>query len=265
MQQTSAALSESDAELAALRERVHELEQALIARDRFISVAAHELRNPIAPLVLQAQLLERLARQEGCLRLAEGLVRLDQLIDRCVDRANVMLEVSRIAGDRLKLEPVECDLSELLDDTVQAFAPAAARAGCALVVARLDAARGRWDSAAVRQIFENLLSNAIKFGAGKPVEVALSVSPECVAIRVSDRGPGIAPEAVGRIFAPFSVLMARVSSGGFGVGLWVANQLATRMGGKIEVANHPGYATSFLVTLPPTLSRNGHVEYNWSR
>ena len=97
---------------------------------------------------------------------------------------------------------------------------------------------------------ENLLSNALKFGAGKPVDVALRADGRAARLTIRDRGIGISEEDRARIFRRFERAVTRREHGGFGVGLWLANQLVVAMGGAIGIEGAPGEGTTFTVTLP---------------
>ena len=109
---------------------------------------------------------------------------------------------------------------------------------------------GTWDRLALEQVTENLLSNALKFGAGKPVAVALRADGRAARLAVRDRGIGISDADRARVFGRFERAVARREHGGFGVGLWLVNQLVTAMGGTIAVEGAPGEGTTFTVMLP---------------
>ena len=94
------------------------------------------------------------------------------------------------------------------------------------------------------------MSNAIKFGAGKPVDVALRADGRAARLTIRDRGIGISEEDRARIFKRFERAVTRREHGGFGVGLWLANQLVAAMGGAVAVESAPGEGTNFTVTLP---------------
>ncbi len=236
--------------LALAEARIAELQGALEARDRFLSTAAHELRNPMQPLVLQVGLLLKSARRGDADRVIEGLELLETMVARYVKRANVLLDVTRLAADRISLEPESIDLVECVRKVVSGFTPMAAQAGCAL---RLKAPRAIpcvHDPMALEQILENLISNAIKFGPDQPIDVTVGLSGFGVELSVCDRGPGVPVVDQARIFAPFEKVMARADGGGFGVGLWVVGRLVKEMGGMIELDSAPGNGSIFRVSLP---------------
>jgi signal transduction histidine kinase len=239
-----------------LHQRISQLEEMLVARDRFLSIAAHELRNPMAPLVLQVGLLLKAARKGDMGPVVNGLELLEAIVERYVKRANVLLDVSRLAGDRVSLEPSPIDLAELVREIAGTFRLAAEHAGSTLRINAPDRLPAFIDLMAVEQILENLISNAIKFGAGKPVTVDMVPMSGLVRISVRDLGIGISPMDHARIFAPFEKVMARAHGGGFGVGLWVVKRLVEEMGGSIELDSTPGNGAMFAVTLPLNTKRD---------
>jgi signal transduction histidine kinase len=238
-----AAIEDPEATIAQLRDM-------LAARDRFLAIAAHELRNPMAPLVLQVGQLLKSARKGELSRVTDGLELLETIVARYVKRANVLLDVSRLASDRVTLEPTTLDIGAWVARIAAGFAPAAAQAGSELLLEAPEGLVGYFDRMAIEQILENLLSNAIKFGPGKPVEVAVRGEGGRVRISVGDHGPGISPEDQERIFAPFEQVIARAEGGGFGVGLWVVDRLVAEMGGVIELDSRLGKGAIFSVVLP---------------
>jgi two-component system OmpR family sensor kinase len=240
----------TDDDLEITDARVAHLEEMVAARDRFLAIAAHELRNPMAPLVLQIGLLLKSARKGELPRVIEGLELLETIIARYVKRANVLLDVSRLATDRIKLEPAPLDLAEWIRHIASGFAAVADLANSELKISSPDALPAIIDRMAVEQILENLLSNAIKFGAGKPVMISVVPAGNAVCIAVRDHGPGISPRDHARIFAPFEKIMTREQGGGFGVGLWVVGRLVGEMGGAVELDSSPGNGATFRVTLP---------------
>jgi signal transduction histidine kinase len=236
-----------------LRRRNAELTMAITARDQFLSVAAHELRNPITPIFGHVQLLLKVARSADDAkleRIISGLEQLDQLTERYVRRATMLLDLSRITAGKLELDPVPIDLSSLVRDVIQSLTPAAHHAGSPLGVNVADRVRGMWDRLAVEQITDNLLSNAIKYGAGQPIKITLTSDGTTASLHVQDNGIGISEADQARIFGRFERAVTRRAHGGFGIGLWVVRQLVDALGGEIVVMSKPGSGSTFTVTLP---------------
>jgi signal transduction histidine kinase len=237
-----------------LRRIIGELRAAVAARDEFISIAAHELRNPMTPILMQIDLLQA-ALQKGSAgdRIAEGLKRLERAIEKYIDRATILLDVSRITSGKLWLVPVPVDLSALVRRVAEGFEAAAARADCRLELAIDEGVAANCDPLAIEQVLENLLSNAIKFGAGKPVEIRLAAGKGAGAdarLRVRDHGPGISAEDRARLFERFEQTVIGRERRGFGIGLWLVGQLVAAMGGTVEVESRPGEGAAFTVWLP---------------
>ncbi len=233
-----------------LEARIAQLEAALAARDRFLSIAAHELRNPMAPLVLQVGLLLKSARRGESEKVVDGLELLETIIDRYVKRANVLLDFTRLAADRIELEPVDLDVAACVRTIAAQYTAMAAHGRSPLVVDAPDSLHATIDPMVIEQTLENLISNAIKFGAGKPIAVSLERRGADMCLSVEDRGSGIAAEDRERIFAPFEKVMARADGGGFGVGLWVVGRLVAEAGGRIELDSSLGNGAKFSMILP---------------
>jgi two-component system OmpR family sensor kinase len=119
-----------------LQRRVAGLAEAVAARDTFIAVAAHELRNPMTPIIGQIDLMLRAVRAGRCPQdqVEQRLVRIQHTMHRYVKRAEILLDVSRINSGRLQLEPEAFDLAALLRDVAEEFAEAARHAGVAVTV-----------------------------------------------------------------------------------------------------------------------------------
>lgn len=109
---------------------------------------------------------------------------------------------------------------------------------------------GVWDRLRVEQIVTNLLSNAIKYGEGLPIEIVLDSDDATVTVSVTDHGIGIDPADQQRLFERFERAVTRRQYGGFGLGLWITQQIVTVIGGHIVVESRLGEGSTFRVTLP---------------
>src|SRR5258708_304904 len=191
-------------ELGELRRRNDELTEALGARDRFLSVAAHELRNPMTSMFLRIQQLVNIARSSDADkqdRMIREVERLERLMAHYIKRATMLLDVSRVAAGKIPLEPEPVDFAALLREAVEEVRPAAQHAGSQLTVDIPDKVHGVWDRLAVEQIVHNVLSHAVKFGAGQAIEISLGSASEMVSLRVRDYGIGISELHQTRVFA----------------------------------------------------------------
>ena len=241
---------------------IEELREAVRARDEFVAIAAHELRNPMTPILMQVHNLAAAARDPRRCRpelLAPRLELLEHAVRDFVRRATTLLDASRVASGNVRIEPAAVDLSRLARGVVDGTALAARMARCPLEADLQEGVVGVWDRLALEQVAENLLSNALKFGAGKPVGVVLRSDGRTARLTVRDRGIGISEQDRARVFGRFERAVGQREHGGFGVGLWLANRLVGAMGGTIALESAPGEGSTFAVTLP-LAGAGGHAE-----
>jgi two-component system, OmpR family, sensor kinase len=251
--QTDQNIREHNARLIA---EVARLTEAVEARDAFLAVAAHELRNPMTPIIGRIQILARAVRRPGFQveRLVQGLDEIEWSITRYLKRANVLLDVSRITSGKLALERLPVDVCEVAREVIENFLPLRQHAGSDLTLdLPVKPVVVSGDRLAIEEILDNLVSNAIKYGANKPILLRIGVDEEqhCALIRVSDNGSGISADDQARIFERFE---RAVHPGehlhGFGVGLWIVQQLCQGMEGSVRVDSTPSQGSTFSVTLP---------------
>jgi PAS domain S-box-containing protein len=241
-------LRESEAQL---RRASHLLEEAVHAREEFLSTAAHELRNPVNALQLQLVALLR-ATQEGIEAVprewaSERISQAVAAVRRLVRLVETLLDVSRITAGRLDLELEPMDFAQAVHAVVTRFKD---QLNGQQVTIRAARTTGSWDRVRIEQVVTNLLSNAIKYGEGLPIEVLLEGHDRTVCLSVIDHGIGIEPENQARLFERFERAVTRRDYGGFGLGLWITQQIVNAMGGQIAVESHHGEGSTFRVTLP---------------
>ena len=240
-------------ELADLRQQVVELRQAVRARNDFIAIAAHELRNPMTPIMAVAEMALKAARaaEASCpSRITTLLERMQLLAEDFIQRSVRLLDVARIESGNLRLLLSGTELSSGVRSVAQTYDIIAARSDGLIELDIQDGVSGLLDRLAVEQVIENLLSNALKFGVGEPVTLRLRSDGQSATLDVQDRGVGMAPEQQARLFVRFEQVVAQHRGAGFGVGLWLANQLTMGMGGRIDVSSCVGKGSTFTVTLP---------------
>ncbi|HEX8824858.1 MAG TPA: ATP-binding sensor histidine kinase [Archangium sp.] len=230
-------------------------EEALQARDVFLSVAAHELRTPLTPLQLQLETLARRSRAVGGRELTPGelpagLERAVQQTKRLGRLIHELLDVARLTSGRLVLQREAFDLAELVQEVCERFAPQQQRRGSTLHMRTTGAAVGTWDVLRIEQVVTNLLDNAIKFGEGRPIDVEVASSESTVRVSVRDRGIGIPEGDAVRIFDKFERAVSERHFGGLGLGLWISRRIVEAHGGSMSVHSRPGEGATFTVALP---------------
>ena len=235
------------AEAAAVAGRI--AEQANRAKDEFLSRMSHEFRTPLNAVLGFAQMLEMEGldpkHRESVVQIRKGGEHLLTLIDE-------VLDISRISSGSLvvSLEPV-C-VSEALHGAVDLTEPLAVERGITLGLRDPKGLFVWADRQRLTQILLNLLSNAIKYNreAGT-VDVSSAETPAGrLQIQVSDTGPGIPRQMLGRVFAPFDRLEAEVMGvEGTGLGLPLSKALAEAMGGTLDVRSEVGAGAVFSLEL----------------
>ncbi len=233
----------------ALRTRVEELTDADGRKDEFLALAAHELRNPLAPLSVALQVLRRGGVDDPALDTAEHQV---QKLSRLVEE---LLDVSRIRKGKTELRPERVALDAVAAAAVETVRPLIDERRHALEVALpappvvLDADPGR-----LEQVLTNLLTNAAKYTEpGGRITLRGEREEGHVVIRVCDTGVGLDADLLPRLFEPFvqSGSNGRRSRGGLGLGLSLVKQFVELHGGRVEArSDGPGLGSEFVVRLP---------------
>jgi signal transduction histidine kinase len=232
-------------------------QEAVRLRDDFLSVASHELRTPLTTLQLQLQSLAAAVaagrptvvnpRDESKLKRAvRSTERLSDLVDTLVD-------VSRIASGNLPLSRVKVDLAVAARKVVERYAEESRRVESPLVIRESAGDTpivGSWDRERVEQMIGSLLSNALKYGAGKPIDVELASQGGWAELTVRDRGLGISPADLERIFGRFERAVSVRNYGGLGLGLYMTREIARSHGGSIHATSTPGEGSAFSIRLP---------------
>ncbi len=228
---------------------------AVRARDDFLAVAAHELRTPLTSLLLQIQLLHRAIERDRINLPSAGksVAAAENQAKRLSSLVDGLLDVARLASNRMGLQMEELDLRDLVQGVVSAMAPNCQRAACQVTVTAPAQTTVRWDRGRIEQVLTNLLSNAIKFGAGQPIEVRAAVSDGKAEISVRDHGIGISPGDQQRIFGRFERAVSSRHFGGLGLGLYISAQILRAHQGSLRVESEPGQGARFVVDLPRSL------------
>jgi PAS domain S-box-containing protein len=221
--------------LAAERAAKAEAMAASRAKDEFLAILGHELRNPLAPIVTALQLME--LRGDRSTTYEQGVIRRQvNHLSRLVDD---LLDIARISQGKVELRTERIDLAEVLDKAIEVAAPLLEKNGIhfeAFLPALPVAIQG--DPVRLAQVFGNLLGNAAKFTPkGGRVSVELTVDQGLARVRVTDTGIGIAPELLPQVFDLFVQGPQRIDreAGGLGLGLMIAKTLVAMHGGHIHV------------------------------
>ncbi|MBB3220214.1 hybrid sensor histidine kinase/response regulator [Pseudoduganella umbonata] len=233
--------------VASQEEALAEAREAGRAKDEFLAVLGHELRNPLSPIVASLDLMD-LRGDAGAQRERAVLRRQVAHLKRLVDD---LLDVSRIASGKLELELRPVDLADIVRQAV-----AAAATGLRVSLEAPDALWVAGDDSRLAQVLGNLLSNAGRFGGGAAT-VTLAEVPtrngNMARLAVSDRGAGMAPDLLARVFDPFFQAPQQLArrTGGLGLGLAIVRKIVELHGGRVTAHSAgEGQGSTFEVLLP---------------
>jgi len=218
-------------------------QEALAAREEFLSVASHELRTPITIAHLQLHRLRRLVGRDSAPALDVALGQLDRL-DALVGR---LLDASKVEAG-IDIQYADADLADIVRDATERLR--AQTASGSVLTVDVPPLRGSWDPLRLEQVVTNLVANALKYGDGKPIRVSASGDDELVYLEVRDHGIGLQPADLDRIFNKFVRAVPPTHYGGLGLGLYIARQIVDAHCGWLEASSTPGESTVFRVTLP---------------
>jgi signal transduction histidine kinase/CheY-like chemotaxis protein len=222
-------------------------------KDEFLAMLAHELRNPLAPIVSAATMLSNFELQPSMVQRAADIIarqagHMTSLIDD-------LLDVSRVTRGKVELEFVELDLKDVLADAVEQVRPLIEKHGHRLVLEAMPArALVMGDRKRLVQVMTNLLSNAAKYTLdGGRIEVRLAVRGALLDVAIRDDGIGMSPELIASAFDLFSQGTRGLdrSQGGLGIGLALVRSLLKLHGGEVSASSEgQGCGSTFRVTLP---------------
>jgi signal transduction histidine kinase len=229
-------------------------------RQEWTSVVVHDLRQPIATILMSAMLLERSATSDRSgpeRRAVAHIVNNGRRLDRMV---NDLLDVSRIEAGRLELRTETVDLRALVQQVLEWTADLTAgrpvRVSAPRALPGLVADRGR-----LEQVVWNLLSNAVKYGSpDREILVELAAEGDAVELAISNGGSGIGADELPLLFNRFFRTRdaQHGSAGGLGLGLYIIKGIVEAHGGSIAVESVPADRTTFRLRFPVGGLHDGH-------
>jgi signal transduction histidine kinase/ActR/RegA family two-component response regulator len=228
-----------------------EAEVANRAKDSFLAMLGHELRNPLSAIRAALGLLEVAGKDHETATRAREVI--GRQVSQLVTVVEELLDIARVTTGKMLLDRRPTDLAELARQCVQTL-----RAGGRFTRHEITLeAEPAWvygDSARLTQVLTNLLVNALKYTPdGGRIDVRVASEGDTVSLTVRDTGDGIPPALLERVFELFvrgDHTPAR-SGGGLGIGLTLARRLAELHGGSVQAASEgPGRGSTFTVRLP---------------
>ncbi|WP_297507546.1 ATP-binding protein [uncultured Caulobacter sp.] len=246
------------------RRRV-ETEEALSERTAMAAIVSHELRTPLSAILAGAHLIRGGTAPDQTRATADLIVDAGQLMTGLLTD---MLDQAKIEARAMGLEERDFDLLGAVRDAARFWSAHARAKGLTLIAPPQDQASVwvRGDPFRLRQILNNLLSNAVKFTEAGAIALRVAVEPTGddrarAIIEVQDNGPGIAADAMQRLFTPYAQASQETARtyGGTGLGLAVSRQLARLMNGELDARAAPERGAIFQLTLDLPLGREQDI------
>ncbi|MEP7189187.1 MAG: HAMP domain-containing sensor histidine kinase [Roseiflexaceae bacterium] len=243
-------------ELVTARQRA---EAAVVVRDQFLSIAAHELKTPLTSVIGYIQLLQRRMRRTGNVddrtdHVMTLIGAQSQRLNRLID---TLLDVARINMGQLSLELALLDLRELTTQVVDEVRVIAEHRAIHVTVPPEECVV-QADSLRLEQVLVNLLQNALKYSPnGGDVDVTVQCTQSEARVSIRDTGIGIPAAALPHLFDRFYRVAEDAASNirGMGIGLSVVDEIMTLHGGTISVESTEGVGSIFTIALPLAESR----------
>jgi len=249
---------------AAKQEKLsHDLtKSALVTRDQYLAIVSHDLRNPLTAISMGAAIMRR-EITKGNLNSGK-LLNQTEMIERGAANMDRMisdlLDVERMASDKLILKLENKDACALLRECKSLFAPVVASRAFSMEIETSDeTVVVIMDHDRILQVLSNLIGNALKFTPNKG-NIILSVTQreKEVEISVADNGPGISEKKKSQIFERFSQLNTN-DRRGLGLGLYISKWIVEAHKGRIWVTSEAGKGSMFSFTLPLTMPDSARV------
>lgn len=238
-------------------ELLHSANAANNAKDEFLAMLGHELRNPLAPIVTAVELLK--LGGQGTSREVASIERQSQHLTRLVDD---LLDIARVTRGKLELKCQHIDIADIVVKAIEMAAPLIEQRRHTLEVAVERGSTVFGDGIRLAQVFANLLTNAAKYTPKNGrVRVTSRRHDHHIAIEIHDSGRGISAELMPRLFTPFvqATQTSERAEGGLGLGLALAHSIVESHNGKVTAHSAgPGQGSTFIVTLPEAAA--AHIE-----
>jgi signal transduction histidine kinase/ActR/RegA family two-component response regulator len=233
------------------RRRQYEAREAIHRRDQFLAMLGHELRNPLAAIVLALETMPPLAVDPA----AKQRLIIDRQARHLARLVDDLLDVARVTSGKVRLQREPIDLNEVVERCIHGAELAARTRSIEL---RQSLAPGTLivdgDVLRLEEVFSNLIGNAMKYSpSGARIDLRTSRNAGRCTVEVSDRGIGIAPDMLERVFDLFAQADASLdrSQGGLGVGLTLVRSLVELHEGTVKATSAGlGHGSTFTVSIP---------------
>lgn len=234
-----------------------ELQDLNELKNKFLGMAAHDLRNPLTSVMGFTDLILELELEEK--EKKDYLVTINRASRQMLALINDLLDVSAIESGKFEMNLIPGDLREVIENRIKLVSLAAKAKQIEITSTLEDVTEFDFDKDRISQVVDNLLGNAIKFSQPETtIHVSLNENNARVSIHVRDQGPGIKKDEIDKIFGSFEKLSNAPTAGekSTGLGMAIVKKIVDAHKGQIEVQSEVGKGTVFKISL---LSNSGSL------
>jgi len=220
-------------------------------KSRFVSMASHQFRTPLAAILANTETLSIYRDRMDSTQINTRLDRIRKQVNYMKTIMEDVLELARIQANKIQYQPVQGNLDMVCKEIIEDFEHQEDYAGRIAYDGPDDFIEAEFDPHLMHHLVSNLIHNALKYSEnGQVVYVTLSQTAHEITFRVKDQGIGIPPEDLKHLFTPFFRAGNVEAIAGTGLGLSIVKQAVNAHGGTITVESTPKVGTTFVVTLP---------------
>jgi len=235
---------------AELEQKNAELDTANRAKSEFIAGMSHEFRTPIISILGHSSWLEKQVAEEGqSIRNIQSIERSAKFLLALIDN---LLRQGQISAKQLRIAKAPVDINIFVESVLQIIQPLADEKNILLQSSLPSGDCNCYliDKHYLQQVLINLLGNAVKFTREGHVSLSIKCDDQQLIIVVTDTGIGIPPDGLKDIFIPFTRAKNARAFQGAGLGLSIANEIITNMGGELQISSEVNKGTSITMTIP---------------
>lgn len=239
-----------------------ELKDANRDKSEFLSIAAHDLKNPLAGIQIALDNCRAMIRRGDPVRALELIETIGAETRRMTSIVTKLLDLNKIESEGIRLTPAELDMAAVVRAAAGAYRERCMAKRVALEVHAPAAVLAHSDEFAVSQILDNLISNAVKFSPpGGVVSVALHTQSATCSVVIADQGCGIPEQEQHLLFRKYAKLSPRPTGGekSSGLGLSIVKKLGDALGARLSVASAQGEGTAITVVFPLVCAVGAHL------
>ncbi len=236
-----------------LREKNLRLEQLNREKNEFLSIAAHDLKNPLFSIQGFSHLVKTSYDQLNKKQIQEFMYLIESGSERMFLLIKNLLDVNIIESGKMQISPSFMVLNEVIQTLLKVYAAKADEKNIQIAYQSIDDSTVFADSSATEQVLDNLISNAIKYSAfDSKVDIYLEDKARCIRCNIQDHGQGLSADEQQKLFKKFSRLSTRPTNNehSTGLGLFIVKKLMDAMGGVVGCHSEENKGSCFYIELP---------------